>query len=341
MQNREPMQQSVQTVQAVQGMGTVFLQALQRAETVQAAEALLASEAVDIVPTHTFNIETAVKQLSKGQDYVEMIETIDRSTFEPFKAAILCDGHGSNTVIQMIARLAGQAVSADSPCTELQKIVCEEKTLGSEQSGSTAIYAKVYHNRVMIEAAGDSTVIVAQWNEDEQEWDKVWQNDSHKWSNPVERTRLQERSPLLYAEAASALQVMSHDTICQVPSTYVCVQGTMRKLAMTQAIGHDDIFGVVPCRVEIPFVQGRKYKIIGGSDGLFDMVRLENKDEMNTLYGLSAAEIANFAEAKWDQEWFPVFATNPEYRGYPIQRFDTPSKKDDVSCFVIDIDPST
>ena len=192
----------------------------------------------------------------------------------------------------------------------------------------------------MIEATGDSTVIVAHWNEDEQEWEKVWQNDSHKWSNPVERARLQERSPLLYAEPASALQVMTHDTICTVPSTYVCVRGTMRKLAMTQAIGHDDIFGVVPSKTVISFVQGCKYKIIGGSDGLFDMVRLENKDEMNTLYGLSAAEIADFAEAKWAQDWFPVHANNPEYRGYPVQRFDTPDKKDDVSCFTIEIDPA-
>ena len=337
MQNREPV---IQPVQTVQEMGTVFLQALQRADTMQAAEAVLASEVVDIVPTHTVKIETAVKQLYKGQDYVEMIETVDRSTFEPFKAAILCDGHGSNTVPQMITRFAGQAVSADSPCVELQKLVCEAHKLGSEQSGSTAIYAKVYQDRVIIESAGDSTVIVAQWNEDEQEWEKVWQNESHKWSNLVERERLQERSPLLYAEAAYSLQVMSHDTICQIPSTYVCVRGSMRKLAMTQAIGHDDIFGVVPSRVEIPFVQGRKYKIVGGSDGAFDMIRLENKDEMNTIYGLSASEIVDFAEAKWAQDWFPVHANNPEYRGFPIQRFDTPSKKDDVSCFVIDVVPT-
>jgi hypothetical protein len=337
MQNREPIQQPVQAVQAVQEMGTVFLQALQRAEAVQAAEALLAS---DIVPTHTVKIETAIKQLSKGQDYVEMIETVDHSTFEPFKAAILCDGHGSHTVPKMITRLAGQAVSADSPCTELHKIVCDEKLLGQEQSGSTAIYAKVYQDRVMIETTGDSTVIVAQWNEEEQEWEKVWKNELHKWSNLAERARLQEKSPLLYAEDAFSLQVMSHDTICRVPSTYVCVQGTMRKLAMTQAIGHDDIFGVAPCKTVIPFVQGRKYKIIGGSDGVFDMVRLENKDEMNTLYGLTAAEIADFAEAKWAQEWFPVHENNPEYRGYPVQRFVLPHEKDDVSCFVIDIDPT-
>ena len=89
---------------------------------------------MDLLPTvqstHTVKIETAVKQLYKGQDYVEMIETVDRSTFEPFKAAILSDGHGSHTVPQMITRLAGQAVSAESPCTELQKLVCEEKKTG-------------------------------------------------------------------------------------------------------------------------------------------------------------------------------------------------------------------
>jgi serine/threonine protein phosphatase PrpC len=288
---------------------------------------------------HTVKIETAIRQLYKAQDRVEVCDGADRTSGELFKAVSLCDGHGTNTVPNMIPSLATHAATADSPCVELHRLVCAAKTLGQEQSGSTAIYAKVYKDRVMVEAVGDSTVFILEWQEVQQEWRKVWTNESHKWENPAERERLLLRNPLFSAETSSTIRVLSSEAMCHAPATYVILRGTIRKLATTQAIGHDDVYGVAPSRTLVPLVQGRKYKIIGGSDGVFDMVAQESDDEMNALYKMSATEIVDFAESRWGQEWYPVYANNPTYRGYPKRQFKNASEKDDVSCFVIEIDP--
>jgi serine/threonine protein phosphatase PrpC len=297
-------------------------------------------EVAAVQATHTAKIETAIRQLYKAQDRVEVCEGTDRTSGESFKAVVLCDGHGSNTVPNMIPQFAAHAATAESPCVELQRLVCGAKKLGVEQSGSTAIFAKVYRDRIMVEAVGDSTVIVLEWQEDSQEWQKVWTNDSHKWENPAERARLIQRNPMFTAEQSSSIRVVSPEAMCNAEATYVTLRGTLRKLATTQAIGHDDIYGVSPSRNIVPLVQGRKYKIVGGSDGVFDMVVLDSADEMNALYKMSAAEIVNLAESRWNQEWYPVYAHDPTYRGFPKRQFKNASEKDDVSCFVVDIDPS-
>jgi serine/threonine protein phosphatase PrpC len=290
--------------------------------------------------SHSVKIETAIRQLYKAQDRVEVCEGVDQTSGESFKAVALCDGHGSNTVPDMIPQFIAPAATASSPCIELQRLVCAAKRLSIEQSGSTAIFAKVYNDRIMVEAVGDSTVFILEWQDDAQEWQRVWTNESHKWDNPVERARLIQKNPMFTVEQSSSIRVVSPEAMCHADATYVVLRGTLRKLATTQAIGHDDIYGVSPSRTVVPLLQGRKYKVIGGSDGVFDMLANDSADEMNAIYKMSATEIANLAESRWNQEWYPVHAHDPTYRGFAKRQFTKPSEKDDVSSFVIDIDPT-
>lgn len=308
-------------------METVFEQANQSTVPAESSHA-----------SHTVKIKTAIKQLYKGQDRVEVCDGVDKTSGESFKAVVLCDGHGSDTVPNMIPALAAPAATAENPCVELHRLVRATKILGMEQSGCTAIYTKVYDNRIMVEAVGDSTVLILEWQEDVQEWQKVWTNDSHKWDNLVERARLMKKNPMFAVVPSTTIRVVSPEAMCHAPATYVVLRGTLRQLAMTQAIGHDDIYGISPSRTVVPLVQGRKYKIIGGSDGVFDMLAQDSSDEMNAFYNMSAADIVDFAVSRWNQEWYPVHPHNPTFRGFPKIQFDKPSEKDDVSCFVVEID---
>ena len=284
--------------------------------------------------SHTVGIENAEKQLNKRQDYSTHCESVDPESGTIVKCAILCDGHGTNKVIDLVRHVAPQAAFAHNPCNELQRIVCETLVLGNEKSGCTALFAKVQNNELFVQSVGDSTVIILK------DGVPIWQNASHKWNNPTERDRLIALNHGFYAEYTQNIKLFSSDTMCYIHSTYVKLRGNpLIGLATTQAIGHNNIFGISPSEIKINLEPQCNYRVIGFSDGVGDMLVWENNEEMESIYTMSAQEIVDFAEAKWRQDWHTMTIGIPASRSVGTFRYTEPDQMDDVSCFVMKIDP--
>jgi len=283
---------------------------------------------------HSITIENAEKQLYKRQDYTTRCISTDPESGAPVICAILCDGHGSDKVIDLVRHVAPQAAFSQNPCNELQRIVCETLVLGNEKSGCTALFTKVLNNELFVQSVGDSTVIILK------DGVPIWQNASHKWSNPTERDRLKDINHGFYAENTQNIKLISSDTMCYTYSTYVKLRNNpLIRLATTQAIGHDNIYGISPSEIKITLEPQCNYRVIGFSDGVGDMLVWENNEEMEAIYRMSAQEIADFAEARWHQDWHSMTIGIPASRSATTFRYTEPDQMDDVSCFVMKIDP--
>jgi serine/threonine protein phosphatase PrpC len=288
---------------------------------------------IDIpIVTHTVAIEHGENQLGKKQDFATSGQGQDYETCEPVQWAGVFDGHGSNAIIREVRNQASYAALAGNPCKALQERLCQTQTLHYESSGSTAVFAKVYENRALVQSVGDSSAIVLM------DGVPIWQNVEHKWSNLLERARLSAMDPLIYAAKSRCTRVSAPQVMRSEPSVYVTWPNGVTKLAMTQALGHDGITGIEPDQFSFSLQPGHHYKIIAFSDGVGDMLIKESQEEMASIYKMSCAEIIEFATSRWRQNWFSPDPNNPEVLQGPW-RYSLPEHFDDISCFVINIDP--
>ena len=71
---------------------------------------------------------------------------------------------------------------------------------------------------------------------------------------------------------------------------------------MTRALGHGNMTHNVADKVEIEIDQVSKWRIVGGSDGLHDVIGESDKD-IQILTTKSAKEIAEIAQTRWSPDY--------------------------------------
>lgn len=104
------------------------------------------------------------------------------------------------------------------------------------------------------------------------------------------------------------------------------------KINMTQALGHDNVSGKYDNFLSYTFLKGKNYKLVGGTDGLWDVM----SDTANDLLWLSsqitdAKQIVKKAVERWQQPWEYVL------QNVPSGTFQVLSDRDDVSAATIHI----
>ena len=117
---------------------------------------------------------------------------------------------------------------------------------------------------------------------------------------------------------------------------------TGTSLATTQALGHNEMTGISPDVVTIPFEPSDVIKVVIGSDGLFDMIiKDENErlvlEDVKLLAGMSGEDILKQTVNRWLQLWDIYTPEKPDQRA-GIQAF-TRDMCDDVSVVVINMNP--
>jgi serine/threonine protein phosphatase PrpC len=307
----------------------------------QAIESVFHLAAESTVSMHTVSVGHGVVQLYKQQDFTATGAGVDVETNESFTWTLLNDGHGSNTIIDKIRDMIAVQdplsptffMNQPNPCAALQDKLCQVK-LGHEESGATGILTKIYKNRGVVYSVGDSFATVLKNGA------PIWRNTLHKWENLEERARLLELNPRIQVENSSSIKVLSSDTMCRANASYIKFPyfgNIYKKLAPSQAFGHDNMTGIAPDTFTFEIEPGQEYKIIKTSDGCSDMF-IENGEDMPAIYGMSHEEILHYFEAKWKQEWYPVWEDKPTIK-FQASRFTKPSEMDDLSCIVVKIEP--
>jgi len=295
--------------------------------------ALFEQTSVNVDNTHNVNITSKINQLSKGQDYIYIDDIIDR-TGEECKIGVVFDGHGDNAVINFIRSISKE---------QMNKLLMDPKPIESVanhinnnlpqsryiSSGSTMCMVKIYLNRIECINCGDSQLAIYKNGSLE------FISKEHNYENEKERERLKTVATFI---PSSNIKMINPNTLISVYSEYIewDLPNSYTKLACSQSLGHNNITGYFPDHTVIPITQADKFKVIIGSDGLWDMMIKDDEHDMNALYNMDASAIEEQASMRWLQLWNMEDRLNN--KPFVKCKF-TPKQCDDVAVFVADIDP--
>ena len=281
--------------------------------------------------SHNVTVSFAVEQMDKGQDEVCAGQTIDVVTGEPCEWVMLNDGHGSNSCIDGIRQTTqnqkSDMIGKADPITALANHIDSSGFVGpNEKSGSTAVIAKVYGNRAECINCGDSQYMVFRGN------DLVFVSKEHNCNNADERNRVTAMNGRFQSSTA-VKPINGGTTLMSIPAEYaVFPYGPV--LASTQALGHNSRTGYAPDHQVFEFEPGVQYRIVMGSDGLFDMAMLDDEADLAMLRNGTSREITDWIVGRWLQTWEGVL---PD--GTKVNFKYTRNQCDDVSVAVIDVVP--
>jgi serine/threonine protein phosphatase PrpC len=80
------------------------------------------------------------------------------------------------------------------------------------------------------------------------------------------------------------------------------------KIAITQVIGHDNVCGDCDNNLLYKLVKGKTYKLVGGSDGLWDVMSETNADRMWVSSPITdATQLVSKALERWQQPWVYIW----------------------------------
>jgi serine/threonine protein phosphatase PrpC len=284
--------------------------------------------------THTTTITSKINQLSKGQDYIYMDDIVD-VTGEKCKIAVVFDGHGENKVIDFIRSISNekmnQLLMVSKPVESLANYINENLFQSKiESSGSTMCMVKLFSNRIECINCGDSQVAVYKNGSLE------YMSQEHNYENEKERERLKYDVTFI---PASNIKMIDADTLINVYSEYIEWEfpGLYTKLACSQALGHNSITGYDPEYKVIQLTENDKFKVIVGSDGLWEMIMKDDIQDVNNLYNMDANAIVEQTTNRWLQMWNMHDVLNNKKN---VQGKFTPHQCDDIAVFIADILPN-
>lgn len=282
--------------------------------------------------THDIYMSHAVEQMTeKGQDYVCQGTGTDPITGEKFKWTMLNDGHGSDTCIHFIRSIPqekkDELISNVDTIQALADYIDRNAGIRkNEQSGATCVIVKCFPTRVECISAGDSQFIVFKNGE------LIYASKEHNCQNEAERQRMTEMG---YGFITSLnIKVISETNLAAVENGYVVFPDGMQ-LACTQALGHNSKTGYNPEVYTLPLNLGDAYRVVLGSDGLYDMTMLDDARDIQSLLRKTSKEICEKTVNRWLQEWEAVYLPNNERQRIKYTR----RQCDDVSVAVVDIVP--
>lgn len=283
------------------------------------------------LPSHAVDINAKVNQLSKKQDYIISEQSIDSETGELFNWSVVFDGHGSNDCIQFIRNIPMQTmnefVSSNKPIENLAKYINDNLKL-NVSSGSTMCLIKIYQNRIVCINCGDSQAAVYKNGKLE------FITEEHSFKNEKEKTRLADNVTYI---PSYDIAIRDENTLISVYSEYIEWNEDYTKLACSQALGHNGVTGCVPDTVVIPITPGDRYKVIIGSDGLWDMIIKENEEDILQLWNMDTDAIMKQTTERWLQKWNMVDVLKNDLTIH-YAKYE-PYQCDDIAVVVADIVP--
>ena len=243
-----------------------------------------------------------VRGLDKNQDYAccgRVEKLVEEESFDWF---VGCDGHGTDNFINILKRAKWDEIMAASDSfKDLIRYTTKYKYLYGN-SGATYCEAKIFHDRVETCTVGDSQIAVFV---DKQ---LAYISTPHNWSNPHEKERLKlriDQKKVVVQKCSPVPEIFGATKIRLREGEYIHFEN-LERIAITQSLGHNDVTGYCPEKNVVFFYPGQEVSVVGGSDGLWEMVNTDGPDtelDMLFLATKSAIEIANMAESRWKQDW--------------------------------------
>ena len=282
--------------------------------------------------------------MGKNQDFIFYGSNIhpEKGSYE---WGVLLDGHGSYDFIFLISKLDWKKImSCDDPWKILHEILLNNTSSYylEGNGGSTLLMMRAFSNHIETISVGDSEIII------HNNGIQVYKSTPHNLKSESEQNRIKQ-FPDTYCVTTNAHitpQIRSSTTLQARQSQYYHFDNYNLSIAMTQSIGHHNIMKYEPERHIEYFESHDTIQCILGSDGLFEMMIIEesilplpelsqteiediHKDTIDMLT-MTAEELVLKAEQRWKQEW--IYMWHPKKFNETIK---TPySGYDDISAIV-------
>jgi serine/threonine protein phosphatase PrpC len=269
-------------------------------------------------------INKSVKDLDKGQDFALCGESIVENGTkmgQKFNYGIIADGHGADTFIDLLREFNWEEIiSQDNPWEFMYEKYLKDLYI-RESSGSTLIIMRAFDTYIQSICIGDSQLVILVNGE------FAYKSTPHNMKNQLEQWRLVKPGtkyvgPL--TKKSDVPQIRNARSLQARPCLYQqfiqdsSVQMTI--LATTQALGHNCVTGYQPEYNECHFSETDHVKVLFGSDGLFDMLLIEEhiqttppltaeeftdlEQDKRDILMMNAEEIVDKCEARWKkQDW--------------------------------------
>jgi serine/threonine protein phosphatase PrpC len=289
-------------------------------------------EAIISPETHNISISEHTEQMHKKQDQTYSGEAVDDVTGEIFKYGMVTDGHGSDLCINFLRSITkdkmAEIISKKNPVEAMAKYV-NENVGNVYSSGATMCLTKVYKDRIECINCGDSQVAVFKDKE------LVYISKEHNWENEEERQRLLNLNKGIYFTPAYNIKVINKTQMIGCYSEYANWPDDSM-LACTQALGSNGKTGYNPHHEIIKIEAGSVYKVVIGSDGLWDMIIKDDIEDIKQLCNMNAKEGVEVIVSRWLQEWEMKPLNSTVFIKSKFSRRDS----DDVCMVSIDIIPN-
>jgi serine/threonine protein phosphatase PrpC len=216
------------------------------------------------------------------------------------------DGHGFDTYIDHVRGLnMNDVMKTDNPLLTLWDLMQE---LNSFRSGSTVSMARITGTRIETWSMGDSEIHVFINGL------RVYSSEVHTFLNPSEIERTRSMVRIRDARVPFPVSETRVELVNSPVGDFKCGES----LIPSQSLGHNGITGFAPSTNVIQFKSTDKVRIVGGSDGLFDML-------VDVSTG-SAQQLVDEAERRWRMKWDFFDGTRLHKTAY--------DSIDDISCVI-------
>jgi serine/threonine protein phosphatase PrpC len=242
------------------------------------------------------NITTSLYQSTKGQDFV-LWGAPQGQEGSGRKWIVVADGHGRNHTINTIREfnfgsvLDGDDASELIPRLQSKTNVLESGGASAKQrgSGSTISVVEISDAEIKVSWLGDSQVSI--WEDGEE----IFRTTAH--DAETDAAQLGNRGTITSwrTVVTPAMEIENR------MSPYV-IHGPYDKCNMVRALGHGGQCVNTHDIRSFPRMPGKTYRVVAGSDGLWDMMS-DAEEDKNHLRTMNAHELMSLARARWAQEW--------------------------------------
>ena len=210
---------------------------------------------------------------------------------------VICDGHGKGSVIDYLRTVNwDDVVNYSNPIDFLNNNI--RKLGDTTGDGSTLSIVRIDDKGINCAWIGDSQIRIYADREE------IWRSSNHSRENIEESKNHLSRGGNIINKTW-AVKVLDANTITMERSQYYEFPGNPDVLAMSRALGHNEIYHPVTEFEYIPFstaLTAKHWKIVVGSDGLWDVICKEDNEILSSPE-MKASDLGELALLRWNQEW--------------------------------------
>lgn len=236
--------------------------------------------------------------IGKKQDYTAVGSSAD----EKIHYLWTFDGHGKDDCINVIRSMnLSEIAELENPIQTIAEKLSETKK-GFWNSGSTCNFIKINDTSIQCSYAGDSQVAV--FINDS----LTYFSEKHCAKNETELLRIK---PLIFRVSEEKCPALISPTkLSSLRSDRIHFKnGTT--ITPSQVLGHNNVTGLAPTTILIPYNKQDSVRVISASDGFWDMIFMDDPKEQEDLKNMSLEELLDKAENRWKQpSW--EYAADPE-----------------------------